>query len=35
MPVTFFIRFAHPSGRPSGAAQTTLCTATKSNQRMP
>ena len=26
------IRFAHPTGRPSGAAQTTLCNSKKSNQ---
>ena len=29
MPVTFCIRFAHPTGRPSGAKQTTLSTAKK------
>jgi hypothetical protein len=34
-PVTFFIRFAHPTERPSGAQQTTLSTAKKSNQKMP
>ncbi len=33
MPVTFCIRFAHPTGRPSGAAQTTLCNSKKSNQK--
>ena len=25
MPVTFVIRYAHPTGRPSGAQQKTLC----------
>jgi len=35
MPVTFCIRFAHPTGRPSGAQQTTLSTAKKSHQKMP
>jgi len=32
-PVTFCIRFAHPMGRPLGAAQTTLCYSKKSNQK--
>jgi len=27
------IRFVHPTGRPSGAAQTTLCSSKKSNQK--
>jgi hypothetical protein len=29
----FLIRFAHPTGRPSGAAQTTLYYSKKSNQK--
>ena len=29
----FVIRYAHPTGRPSGAAQTTLCNSKKSNQK--
>jgi hypothetical protein len=29
----FLIRFAHPTGRPSGAALTTLCNSKKSNQK--
>jgi hypothetical protein len=29
----FLIRFAHPTGRPSGAAQTTLYNSKKSNQK--
>ena len=33
MPVTFFIRFAHPTGRPSGAAQTTLCYSKKKSPK--
>jgi hypothetical protein len=34
-PVTFCIRYAHPTGRLAGAQQTTLSTAKKSNQKMP
>jgi len=33
MPVTFCIRFAHPTGRPSGAAQTTLCCSKKKSPK--
>ena len=32
-PVTFFIRYAHPTGRPSGAAQTTLCYSKKKSPK--
>ena len=34
-PVTFFIRYAHPTGRLAGAQQTALSTAKKSHQKMP
>ena len=33
MPVTFVIHYAHPTGRHSGAAQTTLCNSKKKSPK--
>ena len=35
MPVTFVIRYAHPSGRLQAQRKLRCATATKSNQKMP